>query len=127
MAPQVQLDQSWAIDEGDLFTYTTGSFTDPGADTWQGWVDYGDGKGWEDLTTLDPITKSFYLEHDYYHDDGQYTVKVKIRDDDGGENPPTEMPLTVLNVARGEVGARRAAPGGCRVERDCLFARSGLR
>jgi ABC-type branched-subunit amino acid transport system substrate-binding protein len=59
----------------------TGSFVDPGADTWTATVNYGDGTGTRNLT-LNP-DKSFSLRHTYARN-GTYTVQVCVRDDGGG-------------------------------------------
>jgi hypothetical protein len=57
----------------------TGSFTDPGADTWTAMVDYGDGTG---LHTLILRGHDFLLHHKYGHP-GTYHVVVTVTDDDG--------------------------------------------
>jgi hypothetical protein len=49
----------------------TGSFVDPGTDTWTATVDYGDGTGVQPLA-LTP-TKDFTLDH-FYGQTGTYTV-----------------------------------------------------
>jgi len=84
------------INEGDTFI-GTGSFTDPGTDTWAATVDYGDG-------TVEPLPlnldKTFSLSHTYADDDDGdiYTVTVNVTDDEGdyGENSLT---IKVNNVA----------------------------
>ncbi len=69
----------------DTTIYTTaaytgsGSFTDAGADSWTGTVNYGDGSGNQTLTLSG---SSFNLSHTYATD-GQYTVTVNITDDEG--------------------------------------------
>lgn len=58
----------------------TGFFTDPGpTDSFTATVDYGDGAGPQKLE-LDPDRK-FHLTHQYHHA-GQFTVSVRIVDDD---------------------------------------------
>ena len=60
-------------------TYTaSGTFTDPGADTWTATVDYGDGPG---AVPLALVGKSFSLSHTYASAN-TYTVTVRISDDD---------------------------------------------
>ncbi len=59
----------------------SGSFTDPGSDTWSGTVNYGDGSGDQPLT-LTP-SKTFALNHTYTTS-GTYTVTVTVEDDDLG-------------------------------------------
>ena len=57
------------------------AFTDPGADTWSGTVDYGDGGGAQPLV-VDPVAKTLALAHTYAAE-GTYPVTVTLRDDDG--------------------------------------------
>jgi PKD repeat protein len=92
--PTVIMGGDETINEGDTFS-RSGSFTDPGADTWTATVDYGDGTGAIPLD-LAP-DKSFTLEHPY-GDNGVYPVTVTITDDDGGVGIGT-ITVTVLNVA----------------------------
>lgn len=80
--PLVDAGDDVTIDEGALLS-RSGSFTDPGADTWTATVDYGDGGGVEVLV-LDG--NGFTLSHVY--SDGAndpYTVTVCVTDDVGGE------------------------------------------
>jgi hypothetical protein len=72
-----------------------GYFTDPGADTWTGTVDYGDGSGVQPLTLT--TEKTFPISH-VYTDNGTYTVTFTITDDDGGIGTHTAT-VTVNNVA----------------------------
>jgi Ca2+-binding RTX toxin-like protein len=64
---------------GTPFT-RSGSFTDPGLDTWTATVNYGDGSGTQPVT-LNP-DKTFNLAHDFPA--GDFTVTVSVSDDDGG-------------------------------------------
>jgi hypothetical protein len=60
-------------------TYSAnGSFTDPGADSWTGTVNYGDGSG---SSALSLSNKSFSLSHTYATA-GAFTISVNISDDD---------------------------------------------
>lgn len=59
---------------------TSGSFTDPGADTWTATADFGDGSG---AHTLALASKTFQLRHTYTTA-GSYTVVVRVLDKDGG-------------------------------------------
>ncbi|HYO56262.1 PKD domain-containing protein [Archangium sp.] len=79
--------------EGSTFT-SSGSFTDPGADTWTARVDYGDGTGWQPLALNG---KSFLLEHRYANS-GRYGVSIIVRDSDGAEGSTIAV-VTVRNVA----------------------------
>jgi len=90
-----------SLNEGSMFT-SSGSFTDPGADTWTATVDYGDG------TARQPLAlngKSFLLEH-VYADSGTYWVSITVRDSDGAAGS-TRVFATVRNVA-----PVVSAPGG---------------
>jgi DNA/RNA endonuclease G (NUC1) len=56
----------------------SGSFTDPGSDSWSATVDYGDGSG---QSALSLNGKSFSLSHTYGAA-GTFTVTVNVSDDD---------------------------------------------
>jgi hypothetical protein len=73
----------------------TGSFTDPGADTWTATVDYGEGAGPQALT-LNP-DRTFSLAHGYA-DSGNYTVTVRVTDKDG-DTGTAAFVVSVANVA----------------------------
>jgi hypothetical protein len=94
VAPAVSAGDDATIDEGGTFG-GTGTFTDPGPDTWTATVDYGDGSGEQTLAL--GADKTFALSH-LYADNGTYTVTVKVRDDDGGEGIDN-LTVTVNNVA----------------------------
>jgi hypothetical protein len=72
--PSVSLD---SIATHFLSISGTGSFTDPGVETWTATVDYGDGSGARPLT-LGP-DNTFTLSHDYA-EGGNYTVTVDVFD-----------------------------------------------
>ena len=84
-----------AINEGSTWT-GSGSFTDPGADTWTATVNYGDGSG---VQALALVGKTFSLSHLYADDDADdtYTVTVCVTDDDLGVDCDT-VDVTVNNV-----------------------------
>jgi hypothetical protein len=111
VAPTVAAGDDATIDEGGTFAQS-GSFSDPGADTWSAKVDYGDGSG-EQALTLDG--KDFDLSHTYVQD-GAYDVVVSVSDDD--TTSTDTVVVTVRNVAptlsplalSGETGA--ATVGG---------------
>jgi PKD repeat protein len=92
VAPTVDAGPDATANEGSAFT-RSGSFTDPGDDTWTATVDYGEGAGPQALPL---VGKTFQLGHTYV-DDGIYTVTVTVSDDDGGVGMD-EVEVTVLNV-----------------------------
>jgi hypothetical protein len=59
----------------------TGSFTDPGGESWTGTVDFGDGTGPQALQLFGK--NKFDLRHTYANP-GTYRVVVTIMDEDGG-------------------------------------------
>ncbi|MEL6109031.1 MAG: GEVED domain-containing protein [Planctomycetota bacterium] len=82
------------LDEGDAIDLT-GSFSDPGADTWTITVDYGD----DTVETLAfDDSKMFRLQHQFV-DEGVYEVVVTIQDDDGGITTPMMFDVTIDGVA----------------------------
>ena len=93
VAPTVDAGPDATIFEAGTFV-SSGSFVDPGPDTWTATVDYGDGTG---SLPLDLNGKTFGLNHTYF-DDGRYTVTVTVTDDDGGIGSDTAI-VTVQNVA----------------------------
>ncbi len=92
--PVVDAGAGATIDEGGTFT-GSGSFVDPGTDSWTATVDYGDASGVQALA-LDP-DRTFVLSH-LYADNGSFTVTVTVTDDDGGSGNDT-LSVTVNNVA----------------------------
>ncbi|MCX6373271.1 MAG: PKD domain-containing protein [Actinobacteria bacterium] len=80
--PRVRAGGKANVAMGALLT-RRGSFADPGADTWTGAVDWGDGSA---RTTLRlRADKTFALAHRFPRARGRrYTVVVTVRDDDGG-------------------------------------------
>lgn len=94
VAPVVNAVSDTTINEGSIFA-SSGTFTDPGADTWVATVDYGDGSGIKPLT-LNP-DKTFDLSH-VYSDNSTYTVIVSVMDDDGDVGSDAVL-VMVKNVA----------------------------
>jgi PKD repeat protein len=81
VAPQVSALADATLQPGQTYT-ADGSFTDPGADSWNATVSYGDGSATEQLA-LSGTT--FSLSHTYPSDQaGPFTVVVTVSDDDGG-------------------------------------------
>ena len=77
VAPAVAAFATPAINEGGTFS-SSGTFTDPGDDSWTATVDYGDGSGAQPLALAG---KSFTLSH-VYADNGSYTVTVTVTESD---------------------------------------------
>ncbi len=80
VAPTVDAGPDVTVEQGGSFT-SSGSFVDPGADTWTATVDYGDGSGVEALALNGD--KSFDLSHTYTAE-GVFAVSVTVSDGDGG-------------------------------------------
>jgi DNA/RNA endonuclease G (NUC1) len=77
VAPSIAAFAGATLLPGELYT-ATGSFTDPGADSWSATADYGDDSGVGALTLSG---KSFTLSH-VYTAAGSFTVTVQVSDDD---------------------------------------------
>jgi DNA/RNA endonuclease G (NUC1) len=75
VAPTVSSFSGGNLDAGGTYS-TSGTFTDPGADTWTGTVNYGDGTG---VQTLAISGKTFSLNHKYSAV-GTFNVTVSITD-----------------------------------------------
>ena len=93
VAPAVNAGADAAISEGGTFA-SSGSFIDPGADTWTATVNYGDGSG---AASLALSGKSFALSH-LYKDNGTFGVAVTVTDSDASSGSDT-IQVTVSNVA----------------------------
>jgi PKD repeat protein len=83
---------------GEAYT-SSGSFTDPGADSWTATVDYGDGSG---VVALPLAGKTFSLSH-VYASAGVFTVTVRVSDDDATSS--RAQTVTVSTVGRGVTDA----------------------
>lgn len=95
VAPSVDAGDDATVNEGDEFS-RAGSFDDPGADTWEATVDYGDGSGTQ---ALGLSGHSFDLQHTYVDNvPSPVTVTVTVTDDDDGVGND-EVEVTVNNVA----------------------------
>ncbi|HET7041753.1 MAG TPA: DNA/RNA non-specific endonuclease, partial [Gemmatimonadales bacterium] len=73
----------------------TGSFADPGDESWSATVDYGDGSGVQPLALSG---KSFALSHTYA-DTGTFTVTVRVADDAGGVGTATASVVVESSAA----------------------------
>jgi hypothetical protein len=80
VAPRVKAGADARLHAGARLT-RSGSFTDPGADRWSGWVRYGDGSARRALHLR--ADKSFALSHRFTRP-GRFTVAVRVGDGDGG-------------------------------------------
>ena len=87
VAPTVDAGSDATTNAGDTFT-SFGSFVDPGADTWTGTVNYGDGSG-DQVLALNP-DKTFDLSHVYVNS-GTHNVTVTVVDDDLGSGSDTAI------------------------------------
>ncbi len=79
VAPTVTLGTDASLTAGAVFG-RSGSFTDPGADTWTATVDYGDGSGVLPLAL--GSDRTFRLDHAYVNP-GSYPLIVSVADQDG--------------------------------------------
>ncbi|WP_372716092.1 GEVED domain-containing protein [Novipirellula sp.] len=82
------------VDEG-YFERTGISFTDPGADEWSGTVNFGDGTAEQPLI-IDSASKTFDLNH-VYTSEGEFTVTVRLKDDDSDFVSDTFEVSVILN------------------------------
>jgi PKD repeat protein len=87
VAPQVDAGEDVAMDEGATVALAAG-LDDPGADTHEVSVDWGDGS---------PPADELDASH-AYADDGTHAITVRVTDDDGGVGEDT-LEVTVRNVA----------------------------
>ena len=92
VAPTVDAGADVTINEGGTF-FSSGAFTDPGADSWTATVDYDDGSGTESLSLSG---RAFTLRHDY-GDNGVFNVVVEV--DDGDDTGTDTVTVTINNVS----------------------------
>jgi len=97
-----------SVRQGQSFTQT-GSFADPGADTWTATVDYGDGTGVEPLTLNGD--KTFTLSHVFAAGSYAATVTVTVTDDDSGVGSDTVL-VQVDNIPPTVAGTSRSLDAG---------------
>jgi hypothetical protein len=88
--PRPAIDPTSVSIQGSRLT-GAGSFTDPGAETWTGTIDYDDGSGVRPLTL--GAGKTFTLDH-VYPGPGLYTVTVDITDS-GGQSGEVQLPVEI--------------------------------
>jgi hypothetical protein len=75
VAPEFDAGGNASLNEGDTFT-RSGSFTDPGSDTWVATVNWGDSTGSEPLVL---VGKTYTLNH-VFAQEGSFTVQIEIVD-----------------------------------------------
>ena len=98
VVPSVATFAGATIMKGEQYA-SSGSFTDPGADTWTATVNYGDGSGVKPLTLTG---NAFQLSHTYATA-GNFTVTVQVIDKDGAVG--TRMAAVVVQSAAQSIGA----------------------
>lgn len=105
VAATISVGSDASLSEGELFS-RSGSFTDPGDDTWTATVDFGDGTGVQALVlnignSLARLTLGSFDGSHVYADNGQYVVTVRVRDDDMpvGQWVEQQFVVSVANVA----------------------------
>jgi hypothetical protein len=108
VAPAVTLGGPTAGSPGSALTFT-GSFTDPGTDTWTATIDFGDGTGPQPLVLNADKT---FTATKTYATAGSFTVTVIVTDDDGGSGTATRA---VTIAATGEKPSAVIEPDKC----DC--------
>ena len=87
MAPTVSAGADATLRPGTVFIRSA-SFTDPGAETWRGWVRWGDGSPRGQLVL--GADKTFALRHVFPRRPSRsYKVTVTVRDDDGARGVGT--------------------------------------
>ena len=116
VAPSIGALAGGTVNEGSAFT-AAGSFADPGDDSWNATVDYGDGSGVQPLTLAG---KGFSLAHSYANN-GSYTITVTVTETDAeGASGSQSTTVTVTNVA-----PVVAAFNGATILRGETYASSG--
>lgn len=98
VAPTINAFAGATLLPGERYS-ASGTFTDPGADSWSATVDYGDGSG---VTALPLGGMSFSLSHTYQAA-GVFTVTVRVADDDAASS--RSQTVTVLSHAQALQGA----------------------
>lgn len=99
VAPVISSIPDGALVEGGTFTYS-GSFDDPGSDTWSVVVDWKDGSELDRVVT-GTLSMVFSLSH-VFPDDGDYSPVVSVIEDrengDGTRTGTTTFSVSVSNI-----------------------------
>jgi hypothetical protein len=94
VAPVVLAFDGATLLPGETYS-TSGSFTDPGVDTWSGTINYGDGSA---PNALPLAGKTFSLSHTYANT-GTFTVTASVFDGDATSS--NTQTVTVVSTTRG--------------------------
>jgi PKD repeat protein len=105
VAPVVNAGPDATISAGSSFN-SSGSFVDPGADTWTATVNYGDGSGVQPLALN--ANKTFNLSH-VFATTGAYTVSVTVQDNSGASGSDTAV-VTVSGTTVSCFSSIKATP-----------------
>jgi hypothetical protein len=100
VSPAVTAPANQSSNEGENKLFSLGSFSDPGPDSpWTVDVDWGDGSPHTTLsqTATGVITAQSHTYGDNAPNNGTYTVKVKVTDEDGGSDTKS-FTVNVANV-----------------------------
>jgi DNA/RNA endonuclease G (NUC1)/PKD repeat protein len=116
VAPTVNAFAGASLETGQQYS-VSGTFTDPGADTWSATVNYGDGSG---VQALSLSGMGFQLQHTYTTP-GTFTVTVVVSDGEGSDTRTasvTQAPprLTALGAAKVWIGLKNSDDVGLRVD-----------
>ncbi|MDM7999665.1 MAG: Ig-like domain repeat protein [Dehalococcoidia bacterium] len=115
VSPVVDAGPDDSLSQGETFS-SSGSFTDPGSDTWTATVDYGDGSGVQPLVL---VGKSFDLSHTYTAS-GVYTVTVTVSDADGPSGSDTA--IVTVDIQTYTIKATAGAGGTITPSGDVVVA-----
>lgn len=107
VAPTVDAGADTALECGGTYA-SSGSFTDPGTDTWTATVDYGDGSGVQALALN--ADKTFALSHVYATSTEAFTVTARVADEDGGVGVGTAI-VTAIDTTAPTVTAELVLQG----------------
>lgn len=121
VAPAVDAGGDIALFAGGSLS-RSGTFVDPGDDTWTATVDYGEGAGAESLSLNSD--KSFNLSHTY-PTAGTFLVAVSVDDGDGGTGAAGFTVIVVDGGAGPGAGLNAPAPSIDSVDLPANFSTTG--